>query len=324
MVLEWIVAFFSIITLILYRYYEIVLRDPHLLYYVRIKSVFVSYCFFHLIFFLIFRLREIKIHQGSRYLSWYDTYIKYKNNRLRPRQIFLDIRTLSSICIGFVAFVHLKNLIPLINSTYYDQIFFQTEHYFFGESISTFLAKNFSRDILEFLDLVYVSWYSYLGFFIIYFLASDKVTYFEYYRSFILVWFIGILIVYILPTIGYCFFDTDFKNHLLGLKSISLQEDLSKRALIFFENRNIKSGIYLISGFPSIHFAVTLLNSYYLYASRSIFFIPSVLFAILTMFATLALGWHYLLDDLGSILIVVLAIYFGQLLRRYESKMISG
>ena len=64
----------------------------------------------------------------------------------------------------------------------------------------------------------------------------------------------------------------------------------------------------MISGFPSLHVAVAIMGSIYLRHIHPLLSWLSWIFTLLIFNSTIYLGWHYLLDDLGSVLLVALCI----------------
>ncbi len=64
----------------------------------------------------------------------------------------------------------------------------------------------------------------------------------------------------------------------------------------------------MISGFPSLHMAVTVLGSVYLGKLHWSLAAASWIFVLLITNSTIYLGWHYVLDDIGSLALVYVCI----------------
>jgi membrane-associated phospholipid phosphatase len=76
--------------------------------------------------------------------------------------------------------------------------------------------------------------------------------------------------------------------------------------------------LFMISGFPSLHVAVVLLAAIKLKIVHPLLSLIGWCFVLLMVNSTLYLGWHYIWDDLGSVLLVYTALRCTRRLYRKE------
>ena len=99
-----------------------------------------------------------------------------------------------------------------------------------------------------------------------------------------------------------------------------MQDDLWKNKLYFDKFPDGSVGLFLISGLPSLHFAATLLGSLYLRRVHPLLSALSWAFALLTFVSTIYFGWHFVIDDLAAIPLVMVSIWLARAVSREESR----
>ena len=127
--------------------------------------------------------------------------------------------------------------------------------------------------------------------------------------AFAVVWFLGILMVYAVPSWGPCFAAPEVIASLPATDVSGMQADLWKHKLFLEKTPNSAGGVFLISGFPSLHLAVPILCGLLFWSRHRLLGFLSAVFAVLTFVSTIYFGWHYLLDDLGSLVLALAAVW---------------
>jgi membrane-associated phospholipid phosphatase len=304
---ETIVACFSLLGLLLYFHYDIQLRSPLTLYKARIYH---SICFYGaglLVMPLLVRLGDLsQDFTHSRQQSW----VRYRKSFLNLSSILHDIRLLNAIAIMFVAYINLKHLIPVVNGQFWDATLVDMERAVFGGNLASFYLHQVIDTSWSFvLSDIYKLFYLYVAFFLVFFvLQRDKVISGRYYAAFALCWFFGILMAYAFPTVGPCFQEPALFNHLPYTEVTKMQEDLWRHKLFLDAHPQDPRPVYLISGVPSLHLAVPLLNAILLWPVNKFLSIMSWIFVSLTAVTTVYFGWHYIIDDIASVLLVAIVV----------------
>ena len=325
---EVLILLFGIIAVQLFSMFGIPLRHPLSLYTERVLGNFEFYFIGVVLASLLLRLYHLqqvfklkKADQASSetgaeegrskidpaaVLPWSFTWQEYRRKFLSPKTILFDLRMINAISAMFVVFIHLKHLIPRINPYLFDQSFAKTEYQLFGKLMTVWLVQKLGSGVAPFLSEGYQIWYPYLGICsLVMILQRNRLLAEEYSAGFILMWMLGIVAVYLAPSWGPCFY---FQQQLSGVvpltKMTEVQAGLWKMKEFVDAHPSGSKGLFLISGFPSLHFAATLFCTYYLARLYRPFAIVSGLFVIVTFFTTIYFGWHYLIDDIGAIVLV--------------------
>lgn len=310
----------------LYHLLELSLRDPLLLYGERVMSGLFLYNLGLIVAFFLLRLRDIKkARKESVIISRVETlqtfHLRYFNWLIVQR----DLRILHSISVMFVVFVNLKHLIPLINDKLYDSQLWELEKNIFNISPIEILHGLIPFEWAPFISNVYTVWYTYLAIVIMTMLLQRNFIKAEqFFIAFILMWFGGIALVYIWPTLGPCFYLPDVVAAMPITEITDIQRKLwIQRQFVLSEPMNDK-GVYLISGLPSLHFAATLLGSLFLFKINKLLGSLSWIFCSLTFISTIYFGWHYLSDNIAAILLVMLAIKVAVFFRKNSEQTITS
>lgn len=310
--LEQLVLFFLLLTVLAYSLLGLELRNPRFLYLQRIQSGALLYlCGLGLCIFLT---RLLAISEGRRVgkleghgASW-QRFRKYFLNR---SLLLRDLRLLNAIALMFTVFVNMKHLTPYLNAHLYDTAFAEIDRLIFAGKIGVqWTQELFGPDAVWWMSDAYTCFYSYTGTLIVFFILLRGYSSLgqEFLAAFSLIWFLGILMVYLLPSWGPCFF---YPDTVLGLPQSAvskMQGELWYFKLRLDEEPFTRLSLFLISGLPSKHVAVVLLGCIYLARVRVWLAVVSWIFLGLTVLSTIYFGWHYLIDDLAAIALVYLAI----------------
>ena len=314
---ELIVLLFVLLSAALYFGLNVVPRDPWGLYKQRL--------FHSLVFYLVgislcpfaLRLRAIAGHRrGAGRIPWTDTLKDFQVRFLSRKMLVRDLRLIHAISVMFVVYINLKHLIPSISPAMWDPELYRWENSHFGNLIGVYMQQSMSIQAAPILSLGYVAFYSFVAVLIFTMVLSRRdVLACDFAAAFVLLWFLGILFVYLVPTLGPCFAYPELYSHLPFTEVTELQQRLLEHRQHLIDHANSKA-VYLISGFPSLHLAVPILATFYLRQLHWILALVSGLFAVLTAITTLYFGWHYLLDDIGSIVLVFATFISLSFIRR--------
>jgi membrane-associated phospholipid phosphatase len=211
----------------------------------------------------------------------------------------------------FVVFIELKHLIPWVNFRLRDGLFLAVDKAAcLGMSCGERVLEVFGPQAESLMSEAYLAFFPYLGFLLMVMVLQRNEKQAQLFcLSFALVWLLGILLVYLFPTLGPCFWTPEPFSGLKFSETALLRVELLQMSNYALAHPLSQKGAYLISGFPSLHLAAPTLGTAALWAVNRPLAILSLVFTVITMFSTLYFGWHYLLDNLGAI-VLALGIYF--------------
>lgn len=310
---EAVVLAAAVAGVILYRYFDLPLRYPLQLYVQKLGGGLCWYSTGLVLCFLLYRLSGIRtaVRQGSR-VPWNATWSGFCRHYLLASVLLRDLRLVHVLSLFFVVFLNLKHLIPLINPGLYDQQFASGDHFFCGGRLcSELLIQIFGVRAAQVFSSGYVFFYPYLGFLLMTMVLqrNEKLAQ-EFCLSFVLVWFLGLLLVYLIPTWGPCFSSGEIFRILPETKVTELQEELWVMKQYVEQFPGSEKGIFLISGFPSLHLAAAVLGSLYLMRIHWLLGGLSWIFSFLTLITTIYFGWHFVLDDVGGLALALLVYWW--------------
>ena len=238
----------------------------------------------------------------------------FKDYYLNVGTIIRDFRMINAIQLMYVTFNYLKHLTPHVNPIIYDLQLLEFEKAILaGYLPSDLMLMLFGEGSMEFFSKGYTSFYFFNAILCFVMLFQRKVNkYHEFFTAFTLVWFLSILIIYIYPTWGPCFFIPESYTWFAGTHISDLQANLWTMKLELDANPQSKSAMFLISGLPSLHVAAVILGSIYFWKVSKMVGIVSWAFTFLTVLTTIYFGWHYVMDDVASVVMVYAAIYFAK------------
>jgi hypothetical protein len=234
------------------------------------------------------------------------------------QRIQLVVIGLTSFYVTYVSYRNLKNYLPRFYDEMQDPLlheldkwlFFGNEpavvlHAVFGE---TWAAHFFAFIYLLYLPLAPLS-------LVIWLVWSRNISYGYWYATAnCLTWTLGTISYYLIPTMGPVFWYPWLYTGLEGTGVSDLQDSLwLGRQDVRFPLNPFSDSIQSVAGFASLHTALTLviaLVAHYTVRHKLIRW-SAWAFFYLTVVSTLYFGWHYIADDLGGIVIAVLAVWLG-------------
>ncbi len=312
---EIALIFFALVCALLYQHFGLMLRDPVALYLPRMVSAVEWYGTGLVLVLLVRRLIDLRRARGA----FRDTLTEFIDQQLNRSRLLEDLRLLNAISICFVIFLNLKHLIPFVNSGVFDSLLVLQERKLFGGRLGVEVVQDLLGPQVAFvLSESYLFFYPYMALLTlaVFFAVPYSVDYNRVDRDgsgrrlfvlrFVLVWLIGVISVYLFPTWGPCFFLPETVSELPQTAMTDIQRRLWSYKILLGSQPFDRAGIYIISGLPSLHFAIVLLGSLELKRLKSPLHYLSWVFLLLTGITTIYFGWHYVVDNVAAVLLVLL------------------
>ncbi len=266
------------------------------------------------VFVFLQAVRFAREHQYQMQLAPWRNFWELISKRFLLGQIFQDIRFFHAVLIMFVEFALLKNLIPHVNSRLFDDIFVTSERLLCGGSLCAELLVPLWGGINpDYIGQHYKWYYPYMSLTAFTFIAAaPRRLAQEYLCAFAALFLIGVVWIYLLPTLGPVYYVPEVFSFLNGTDIGGLQQDLWGMREYLRAHPGSREAVFMISGFPSLHVAVVILGSFYLRALHWSLAALSWIFLVIIIHSTIYLGWHYILDDVGAGLLVLSCVWIAR------------
>lgn len=222
-----------------------------------------------------------------------------------------------SFYICYVSYRNLKSYLPLIGgNTIHDRALLELDHFlFFGnnpaEVLHSVLGTTIAAQVLAVLYVLYLPVVP-ITVAAVLVLHRDVTVGAWYATAVSLNWVLGVVSYYSLPTLGPAFYEPQRFADLPENGATQLQMSLLRGAFGFREDPQ-GDKIFGIAGFASLHVSVVFTLALFLHyagIARAIRYVAWIYLAF-TITATLYLGWHYIADDLGGLVIGWVAVAIG-------------
>lgn len=242
----------------------------------------------------------------------------FNQQYLVPRALVTDARMLLSALLLLAVYGQLKHLIPFVNHTFYDNQLLASEELLLGGKLAGTYVQNWLEAILgssaaPFMSWSYTAYYVYLTTIILVFiLQRNRILANRFFVSFCLLWLLGALVSYAWPTLGPCYVRPELFSHLPETKVSILQQNLWIQKQALDANPYNHHAVYLIAAMPSLHLGVLMLGSFYLKYLSPWLSLLSTLMLVATGLATLYFGWHYVIDHIAALVLVLIVIWLGE------------
>ena len=232
-------------------------------------------------------------------------------------RITLVVIGLVGFYVTYVGYRNLKSYLPFIREGTQDPMLRRLDEILtFGSSpaiwLHDILGTGFSAHVLSF---AYLFFLPFVPVSLIAWLVWSRNISFGYWyaTSQCLCWAMGTASYYAIPTLGPAFASVWMYSDLDDTAASALQDSLSyARNDVLFDPF---SGLQGVAGFASLHVAIVLcatLVAHYTVRHAAIRWSMWVFF-VLTVLATIYFGWHYIADDVGGVVIAVVAVWLGGL-----------
>ena len=236
--------------------------------------------------------------------------------RWSVRRMAIVLGTIVAFYLTYLCYRNLKSYVPLARPELFDADLLEFERTLFGGDPATFLhdllgtgisAHALSTIYLLFLTFVPLSVAAALVW------SEDLGAGLWWVTALSLNWALGALSYFLIPSLGPVFAYPELFAALPETGATGLQEYLAADRKIFMAAPIASGELQSIAGFASLHISITLTGAMLasLLGAHRVLRITLWAFAGLTSLATLYLGWHYLVDDLGGIAIAVTSVYAG-------------
>jgi membrane-associated phospholipid phosphatase len=325
MPLEWILLVCGALIGLLYAHFGVPMpgasgasasQGPVLFYLKQILTALDVYCLIVLGFVAWQIVHYLKRNRFRWHgLAW-GGFWKHILTRFYIEQIFQDLRFINAILVMFVEFALLKNLIPLVNSRVYDDWFIAADRLVCAgvscpELLHSWLGTSLT--MLEYVSGHYFGYYTYMSLVVFLFVVcASRTLAHQFLCAFVTLFLFGTFVIYLAPTWGPVYYYPEPFEFMRGSAMSGLQQNLWDMKHILEQDRSNAGAVFMISGFPSLHVAVVTLGSIYLARIHPLLALISWGFCVLTINSTIYLGWHYLLDDVGALALVWIALLVGR------------
>lgn len=219
----------------------------------------------------------------------------------------------------YVSYRNLKSFLPEVRPgvTFDREMHMLDRAIFFGHEPATVLhgllgtnlvAHVLSANYLWFLPMVPLALTGWL-------IWSRNMSYgYWFATSQCIAWTLGTISYYALPTVGPGFEYQWLYTDLAHTPTTDLMNTLAQQR----ENFNydlIPGAMQGVAGFASLHVGITVLVALVAQYTLRVRFVHWLLWinVVLTMFATLYFGWHYVADDIAGVVLALVSFYLGGL-----------
>lgn len=323
MPVEWLLVVFGLLTWALYSHFGLEMpgqpgkgaqKGPILFYLKQFLACLDLYAVVLSVFVVVRAGRFVRRYNYQLRTAPWREFWKGISDRFLFGQLFQDIRFFHAVLVMFVEFALLKNLIPHVNSRLFDDLFLASDKFLCGGVVcSERLTALWGSSNPDLFGQHYRWYYPYMSLAAFTFIAAaPRRLAQEYLCAFTALFLVGILWVYAVPTLGPVYAVPEAFTFLKNSEIGGLQQDLWGMKEFLRENPGSKQAVYMISGFPSLHVAVAVLGSLYLRALHWSLAAASWMFVLLITNSTIYLGWHYVLDDLGSLALVLMCVWIAR------------
>jgi membrane-associated phospholipid phosphatase len=222
-----------------------------------------------------------------------------------------------SFYICYVSYRNLKSYLPLLRDDgVHDSALLKLDHWlFFGNNPAEVLHTVFGTSIAaQVLAVLYVLYLPFVPITVgaVLVLHRDFTVGAWYATAVSLNWVLGTISYYMIPSLGPAFFQPQSFYDLPENGASALQMSLMRGAFNFKEDPQ-GDAIFGIAGFASLHVSVVFTAALFLQkvGISRVLRIVAWTYLGFTILATLYLGWHYIADDIGGLVIGWVAVAVG-------------
>jgi len=129
--------------------------------------------------------------------------------------------------------------------------------------------------------------------------------------SMIILFYVGRLLGVLNPVMGPSFFRPDLYGYLDGSVTNTAMKYISQIMAMGPEQVKSGSGVLIggVSAVPSLHVGMVSLTAYWLAVTKRWTLILTVPWVLLVWTSTVVLGWHYIIDGAGGIVLAVASVW---------------
>ena len=226
---------------------------------------------------------------------------------------------LGSWYLTYVAFRNLKSYVPYVNHQLFDDAFAAVDRImFFGNDppsvLHDLLGTGWAAHVLSF---VYIAWIALVpGTLAAALVWSRNVSGGSWLVTAVAVdWALGAATYYAFPTVGPVYAEPELFAKLVHTPVTSLQETMIAERAEVLENPWATDAVQTIAAFASLHVGITVTICVIAHLLRLHVWVRAALwsFLFLTVLSTVYLGWHYVADAFGGVLLGLAGVWFAAL-----------
>lgn len=230
-------------------------------------------------------------------------------------KIIIFIRTYFHIPYYGVLFTAFQSYLHKLNPKDWDLFLLKGDYFLFGFDITVWLERFNNNLLSEILIIFYFSYYLLptVFAFIIFFHNTSNDSYYKL-RTFILTivitWYSAFVFYALMPAAGPDItFPQHYKTELMGISLFT--NYYFETVTSYLRESEVRNT------FPSLHFGILLIISYFAFKwKRKFFYFCSLPCTTGLAIATVYLRQHYLIDLFGVIPLVIFSIYISQLIKK--------
>ena len=232
---------------------------------------------------------------------------------------------LISFYITYLAYRNLKSVVPMLRpGELYDRQLADIDRSLFGGNdpaalLHDLLGTGLSSEVMS---IVYMLFFAFIP------LSLALALVFSpnlqgglfYVTAQSLNWVLGAVSYFLLPSLGPIYVDPPAFGNLAATEVGRLQEILLSQRFEFLNEPLATGGAQSIAAFASLHVSILftgVLAAHLLGLARGLKIAVWVMF-VLTTIATIYLGWHYVLDDIGGLVIAAAAVAVARALTGFD------
>jgi membrane-associated phospholipid phosphatase len=130
----------------------------------------------------------------------------------------------------------------------------------------------------------------------------------------IILFYTGRFLGVINPVMGPAFFKPEFYTYLDGSVTDSAMQKVAEIMAISPDIAKEESGVMLggVSAMPSLHMGMVSLTAFWLAIAKPITLSVTIPWVLMVWTSTVVLGWHYILDGAGGIVLALICVLLTQ------------
>jgi len=218
--------------------------------------------------------------------------------------------------ITYLCYRNVKSYVPLARPELMDYDLLEFERSLFGENPATLLHQLLGTGITaHVLSTTYLLFLTFVPLSVAVALvwSTNMSAGLWWIAVLSLNWVLGAASYFVLPSLGPAFASPELFADLPRTGTVALQDVLLEDRAAFLGSPIGSGALQSIAAFASLHVSIVLsgvIVAHLLRAPRA-FRIALWVYFVLTAIATIYFGWHYLVDDLGGVVIALVAVYGG-------------
>ncbi len=217
----------------------------------------------------------------------------------------------------YASFRNLKSFVPFVNGHLWDGALEDVDRaLWFGHDPATVLHQLFGTGAAaHFFSFVYIAWIVFVPVSLVIALvwSRDSKAGAWYVTAIAIDWVLGVATYFAAPTLGPVYARPELFSGLARTDVTGLQETMMSERHAVLVNPFTTDAVQTIAAFASLHvgICVTMLLTAELLRLPRVLRVFLWVFLVLTVLATVYLGWHYFVDALGGAVLGVTGVWIA-------------